>query len=185
MVFRIAVAKTFSHARNRLLLGLVLSVIATALQYLFQIRGLSDTAKIAISFAGSAVIAMVSAFVWHLIVTPAVLYVEPKKRSAVEEYYFQVAKAALVKHGADAIRVLRHLRMRGQLIPSTFPSDMEHQKVFDLLKALGGDGIVHEEEVRTPAGPGLYSSPTAKLTWTISPGLESVIDGLLHAPDEV
>jgi hypothetical protein len=73
-VLRSVLAGTFSHVRNKLLLGLVLSMIALGLQYLLRVRSWSDSEKIAISLVGSAVIVMIGSFIKHLVTVPASIH---------------------------------------------------------------------------------------------------------------
>ena len=180
MVFRIALVKTFSHGRNRILLWLVLSVIGIVLQYLLHLRNLSDTMKISISLAGSAIIVMVGAFFWHLVVTPATLYVEPRKRSPVEEQRFEAARTATEKLGDDAIKLLRHLRTLGKMVfeigGPILPSGMDMARASELLRSLKREGIVESENIPIV---GIVGRVGNKVLWKIVPEMESAVDDLM------
>ena len=87
--------RTLTHAHQKLLLGLILSVLATALQFVLQVRSLSDTAKITISILGSAVVVIVGSFLKHLIFAPPSIHEEQQQRLQQQEGAIQDLKGQL------------------------------------------------------------------------------------------
>ena len=109
-----------------------------------------------------------SSFIKNLVRVPASLYVVPKLRSRLDEHHFQIAKASLERHGTDAIRLLRHLRLSGKVLPTTLPPDIEDQKAFGLLGKLTADGLTEQDDIH------------GKVTWRINPVMQSVLEELLY-----
>jgi low affinity Fe/Cu permease len=97
MVLRNARAKTFTHVVQRLLIGLVISVIAAFVQYLLKLRNLSDTWKIVISVLTGPIFVGAYFFVKNLIREPALLHTEiveaseQKSQQLRETYIDEVA----------------------------------------------------------------------------------------------
>lgn len=87
--------ETRSHARKKLVLGLVLSVLAIGLQYLLQVRSFSDTEKICFSLIASAVIVLMGSFLKNLILTPPSMHREQQNEIARLEKQLADTAAAL------------------------------------------------------------------------------------------
>ena len=121
-----ATQRTLAHARQKILTGLVLSILATVAQFVLNVRGLSDSAKIGISLLGSAILVTVGSFLKNLILGPPLLHnrqeaelhelkaelaaeIGRPKRDPAEEYHIQLAKDGLENIGPAAIPLLRHL----------------------------------------------------------------------------
>ena len=124
--------RTLTHALQKILTGVVLSMLATGAQFALSLRGLSDSAKIVISLLGSAVLVMVGSFLKNLILVPpsiheeqeAKLYelktqlvaaTEKPKRDPAAEYHIQLAKDGIENIGPAAVPLLRYLMIHGTL----------------------------------------------------------------------
>jgi len=74
LVLSAAVRETFSHARQKIALGVILSVIAFVFQHLLQLRNWTDTAKIIITVLGASVVVIFGSFIKHLFLGPVLLH---------------------------------------------------------------------------------------------------------------
>jgi len=88
-VIRAATRAVFSHARQKVLLGLVLAVVATIIQYVLAIRDWNGTQKMLFSLAASAVIVMVFSFLWNILSTPVAM--DNDQREALRDRERQIA----------------------------------------------------------------------------------------------
>jgi hypothetical protein len=193
MVCGRAIKEAFSHARNKLLLGFVVAILATALQYALKLRGLTDSEKIAISLMGSAVVVMVGSFVWNLVRIPAMLYVEPPKRTPSNEHHYQEAKAALDELGAKAAVVLRHLKKHGQLTfnapppgvqgppssQSALPEGTTANETYASLEDCVRKSLVSHFFRTETIGPHQYG--VTYIDFRIAEGMKDALDELLYA----
>jgi hypothetical protein len=117
--------------------------------------------------------------------------------ASVEKHRLDTAKAAVEKHGTDAVIILRHLRAVGKITfayPDTpnLPSGMDKDQATKVLKALKVDSIVEEETIAPPyersevggqAGAlfaKMQRSANTKHIWQIIPQMESAVDALLN-----
>ena len=80
-VLRSAVSEATSHYKQKIKQGLALSVLALILQYVLEVRSISDTWKIAISLIASAIIVMGWAFLKSLIFTPVLMHQLERQRA--------------------------------------------------------------------------------------------------------
>jgi hypothetical protein len=184
MVFREVARRISSHLRQKLVFWILTSMMLAAIQYLLQVRSLSDTMKIAISIGASAGIVLLFSFVKALVQVPPSLCSEPKKRTPSEEHYVQMVKDAVTRHGDHAVTLLRHLKLMGAIVfgfgaAPSLPDGMNHSETLELLKLLKAEKIVYDEFV-----PVDMSSPLARTMapdiWHISPGIEPLLDEILY-----
>jgi hypothetical protein len=192
LVLHKVAAATISHWRNKMLLGLVLGMLALAIQYGLHIRTISDTQKLAISLVGSAVIVLLASFIWNLLTIPAAIYPEPKTRTAGEEYHFQRAQRFLLSHGTEFADILRLIKTSGRLVlgkgQSGLPPGIDVSRALAILKELQHESIVKGEECPPPSLPSdpahrmFIQMTQTKIVWAIAPGFETVLDELLYLP---
>jgi hypothetical protein len=178
MVFRLARRETFSHAQNKIILGLVIAMLATLLQYLLKIRSLNDSEKIALRLFGSYGVVMGGSFLWSLIRTPAALHLNRKQRAPREQHYFDLAQAALKNRGEQAVIALRHLRLSGTItsgknVGASLPAGIDPFEFRTTLNQLAADGVISEEQSwpmgnRIPSG---YDVPANGMDDTIRHGV--------------
>jgi hypothetical protein len=197
LVLRKVFAATISHARNKILLGLVLAVLALIIQYWLNVRAWSDTEKIALSLVVAAVVVLFVSFVSGLVTVPAAMYAEPGNRTAAEEYHYQKAQAFLANRGPEFFDILRHLKTRGNItfrgdLEPSLPPGIDASRATGILKELELEGIVKSQDLTPPLTPYDSRNPTGrlvaqiqrlqdvKIVWTIAPGFEAVLDELLY-----
>jgi len=201
-----AAKETISNIHKKVLRGLAISVIAFSLQWwLFSLRNLTDTQKVCASLIGAAAIVAVTEFLWQLIRVPAKLSKEQHQeiaaknleiaragetvknlqnrlampaRSPADQYHYDLAKAALEKHGPDAKTILVHLKAHGEIVlcPSIvpqLPAGMNRSDAERLLRGLQSDGLLNEKIVQHPVFP--------ESVWTIARVMEGPLDELLYA----
>jgi hypothetical protein len=77
-----AARNTLSHARQKIVLGLSLSLIAFAFQYFLNLRTWSDTQKVIVSLLGAAFLVMLGSFLKHVLLEPAAIHREQRQRVA-------------------------------------------------------------------------------------------------------
>jgi hypothetical protein len=190
MVLREVIRRTFSHFRTKVISGIGTSMLLATIQYVLQLRNLSDTEKIAISIGASAVIVIGWSFIKALIHVPASLYVEPGLRTAKEAYHYGKAKEALKDLGMDAVTVLRHLQNHDSLtfVDSTtadippLPQGMNLRDTRALLNACVSKDLVTSEQFRSvlPTGFAITGS-----TYKIAIGKLKVLEELLYPTQPV
>jgi hypothetical protein len=171
-------AETISHSKRKLLLGLVISMLALATQYIIRLRSMSDTKKIVLSFVVAIVIVMIGSFVWNLIKIPALLYPEPRKRSAADEANYAIARVAFEKLGPNAVSLLRQIKQHGffkfGLVPPPLPNGMNERDTRTLLTQCVTEHLLTVQSTLASGMP--------DISYIIAPGMASVIDDLLYLP---
>jgi len=191
MVGRSAVKGTLSHFRQKLAAGLVMATLATIVQYALNVRSLSDTEKIVVSVLSSTTAVAIGSFIWNLIRIPAGLYIEPQRRTPLQQAYFDLVRANLENQDPQTAVVLRHLRMATSIVTGmhdapNFPSGVGQADFMRILKALADSGVVYSQ---TSWDGSEYSSPLASVNprtvWTTPPGMEAVLDDLLYHPPSI
>lgn len=197
LVLRKVLAATISHARNKILLGSALAMLALIIQYWLNIRAWGDTEKIALSLVAAAVVVLFVSFVSGLVTVPAAMYTEPGKRTAAEEYHYQKAQAFLAIRGPEFFDILRHLKTRGNImfrgeLEPSLPPGIAASHATEILRELEVEGIVKSQDLTPPFTPYDSRNPTGrlvaqiqrlhdmKIVWTVAPGFEAVLDELLY-----
>jgi hypothetical protein len=201
LVLRKVLAATVSHARNKILAGLVFAILALVIQYRLNVRGWSDTEKIALSLVAAAVVVLCVSFLSGLVTVPAAMYAEPAKRTAAEEYHYQKAWAFLAGRGPEFFDILRHLKTRGNITlggarEPSLPTGIDASHAKEILKELEQEGIVESKDLTPPLAPYDPGNPKGrlvaqiqhlhdvKIVWTVAPGFEAVLDELLYQSAE-
>lgn len=104
IILRSACAEMFTRYREKIKLGLALGIMALIIQYALDVRGFSDSSKIAISLVASAALVMAWSFIKGLITTPASMHAQ--QLGAIDALQAEVTTKDL-----EVIR-LRELSMR-------------------------------------------------------------------------
>jgi hypothetical protein len=98
MALRRVCAATFSHAKQKIAFSVTFAMIGFALQYILCLRTLGDSMQNVVILVGSVILVMVGSFLWKLIVVPASIYPEPRKRTRSEQDRLDVIEGAVQKH---------------------------------------------------------------------------------------
>jgi uncharacterized membrane protein YccC len=103
---------------------------------------------------------------------------ESPPRSASEQHHYDLAKAAIGKHGELAIKALRHLRLHDQVVfgllqPTQPPEGMSLTSFRETLNALTGSHVV-------AATSKVVSPGNIENVYRLSPGVEAAMDELLY-----
>jgi hypothetical protein len=185
MVAPMAAKGMLSHARQKIILGVVMATLATILQYALHVRSLGDTEKIALSLLGSATVVMLGSFFYNLIQIPATLYIDPKKkiaRTPSEQHHYEQAKAALKELGESAVMMLRYLKVHRRLTfrasgPPPLPDGMDLKIALSLLEQCVGKMLVTRDQKMVDTGA---TYPSFETIYEIAPGMTTVLDELLY-----
>jgi hypothetical protein len=187
---------TLTHARRKILTGLILSILAAILQFALDVRGLSDSAKIAISLLGSAVLVMVFSFLKNLISVPpsiderqeAKLHalraqlaaeIERPKRDPAEEYHIQLAEEGLENIGPAGVPLLRHLMIHGTLRfgrhDPPLPEGLNVRDLHALLRVAVNCQLVTNRHHDQPGG--------GEESFEIAPGMAAALRQVLYGSE--
>lgn len=98
-------------------------------------------------------------------------------RTASEQHHYEIAKAAIQKHGETGITVLRHLKLHGQVVFGDFhsvqpPAGMDVQSFRSTLNALTGSHVVVMATKNTGA--------IFEYVYTLAPGVDASMEELLY-----
>jgi hypothetical protein len=147
VVSRNAVRETFSHARRKLLLGLMLSIIAFLLQWkVLHLRNWTDTEKIITSLLGAALIVMAVSFLKNLLMGPVLLH--GKHQSEINALNKQLCGASTDLAQAKAAPSVSGHEQEQQRLVSEKMADFTPEEA-KVIEALLHHGEIHRRDVNS------------------------------------
>src|SRR5438105_2820167 len=75
-VLVVAARKTLSHARQKLVLGFILTILTYLCQHVLNLRNWNDTQTVITSVIIAVVVVMLGSFIKHLLLEPVLLHQE-------------------------------------------------------------------------------------------------------------
>jgi hypothetical protein len=145
LVFSAALRQTFSHARQKILLGLMLSIIAFLFQWrVLRLHNWTDTEKIITSLLAASDVVMAGSLMKNLLMGPVLLH--RKQQSGADDLTERFIRATSELAQAKAAPSFTPLeREQGRLVEEKMESfNPEEAKV---IEALLRHGEIHRRDV--------------------------------------
>jgi hypothetical protein len=113
-VLMVAARKTLSHARLKILLGVILSILTFLFQHVLNLRNWSDTQKVIASVISAAVVVMLVSLITHLLLEPVLLHQEQQAMIVTP-----LPLVTSFPHDALQVWTTSHLDVRDSVITMT------------------------------------------------------------------